>query len=104
MKIQAYLIISQSGSVRMVKGAPSLSNIEIAIKVNLNIPDSFFHRLIPVVDIDVPADAILSPGIESVVHMMSQEISEKLEVDVNDVEDGLKNALNNKENNEKEYD
>lgn len=44
MKIQNYLIVKSNGSVRVTKNKPALDFSEIAIHLNINVPDSLFKK------------------------------------------------------------
>jgi hypothetical protein len=97
MKIEAYLVINRGSSIRVVKQRPNLSNDEIAIKLNLEIPQEFFERIIPSVDILVPIDSMIKPDIEVVTRINAEMISKAMNLNVNDVQDGLKEMLEKQE-------
>jgi hypothetical protein len=58
MKIPFYLTVSQRGSVRATKTPASLDWDEIAIKIELNLPDQLFKRPFLQASIDIPASII----------------------------------------------
>ena len=60
MNIQAYLVISNTGTLRIVKTRPYLNSNEIALTLKLDIPQVFFARLMPTAEIVVPREAIVS--------------------------------------------
>lgn len=92
MKIQSYLVISSRGTLRMVKGRPALSNDEVAIQLNIDVPNSFFKRLIPVANLTIPDNAIFEVGAEVALSVTAQEVSDKLHIEQGAVLDGLKQA------------
>lgn len=96
MNINAYLIISRGGSLRVVKNRPYLNNDEIAVALNVNIPKVFFERLIPTVDINLPEEAIIDVNADIAVKQIAPEVAKSLGIEVQTVEDGLKTMLENK--------
>lgn len=110
MIIAGYIIIERKRSgvytyqkkytIRLVNGKPSLKPSEIALKLSIQVPDVFWDRVIPAVDIKVPENAILSPDIGSVLTITADEVSQKLNIDFQDVLDGLTESIRKK--NEKE--
>ena len=89
MKIKAFLIISSGGSLRVVKNRPALNNDEIAVNLNVDVPDIFFKRLIPSVNITLPAEAIIDLDAKTAVNQVAPRVAESLKIDVKTVEDGL---------------
>lgn len=89
MKINAYMVISDRGSIRVVKTRPELNNNEIAVNLNVEIPNIFFERLMPTINIKIPEEAVLKPDIEVAVAVAAFEVSDKLKLDFKEVEDGL---------------
>lgn len=96
MNIKAYLIISNSGTLRVVKGRPYLNNTEIAVTLDIDVPKVFFERLMPTVKIELPVEAIANPSTDAVVKISALEIADKLQLNVSDVEDGLRTMLEEK--------
>ena len=82
--------------ISCTQGKPGLTNRQIAIKVEIKVPNAFFERLTPVVKIELPQEAVVNPNIESVITLSALEISDKLNLDVTDVEDGLRTMINAK--------
>ncbi len=98
MIIKAYLVISSSGSLRVVKGRPYLNNNEIAVLLNMDVPKEFFERLIPLVNIQLPKEGVIEPDVETVLSITSREVAEKLKIEAAEVYDGLKDMLTKKDN------
>lgn len=106
-QISGYLVIEAtkgryntwySGRIdRVVKEKPSLSNNQIAVAVNINVPIAFFERLTPVINIDLPEEAVVNPEVESIINLSSYDIAEKLHLDVVDVQDGLRQMIKERE-------
>jgi hypothetical protein len=96
MNIKAFLVISRGGSLRVVKTRPYLNNSEIAVTLDINVPNVFFERLMPTVQIDLPVEAIANPSTDAIVKITALEIADKLQLDVTDVEDGLRAMLTEK--------
>ena len=96
MNIKAYLVISKSGTLRVVKNRPYLNNSEIAVKLEIDVPNVFFERLMPTIKIDLPVEAIANPSTDAVVFISALEIADKLQLNVSDVEDGLRTMLEEK--------
>jgi len=75
------------------KSKPSLSSNQIAVFIKVKVPVAFFERLTPVVEIELPEEAVVSPNIESVIKLSALEIADKLQLSVEGVEDGLRNLI-----------
>lgn len=93
MKIYGYLVIQNNSAVRWVKNKPSINNWEIAVMCNITIPDAFFDRLCPVINIELPESLIQQPDIEAIINISANEIAEKLRVSVEDATDGMRELL-----------
>lgn len=96
MNIQAFLVISRSGTLRVVKNRPYLNNDEIAVALNINVPKVFFERLIPSVDINLPEEALIDVGAEIAVKQIAPDVAKSLGLEVETVEDGLKTMIEEK--------
>ena len=96
MKIKSFLVISSSGSLRVVKNRPYLNNREIAVTLEIDVPNVFFNRLMPTVKIDLPVEAITNPSTDAVIKISAYEIADKLNLEVGAVEDGLRTMLEEK--------
>lgn len=92
-QINAFLIISKFGSLRVVKSRPFLNNTEIAIQLAIDIPQVFFERLMPVVNIKLHKEAVINTNMETVINITAQTIFDHLNLSVVDVEDGLRQLL-----------
>lgn len=64
MKAKIYLIADRRGVQRMTKKAPDLFRGELAIAVNVVVPDSAFREPILTANLAVPEDAVIHPVIE----------------------------------------
>lgn len=93
MKVTSYLFVSRSGNVRVNKTDTATNLNEVKVRVDLEIPDEFFRRPVPVVKIAIPREAVLDPTIESVVEITAKTVADALHVDRADVTDGLERAL-----------
>lgn len=102
MIVNAYLVItanrsryynSRSASLRVTKGAPDLNSNEIAVKLQINVPDTVFDRPIPTLKLDMPQDLVMNPDAEVVTQITAQTVAEALRLDVRTVEDGLVKML-----------
>lgn len=98
MKIECYIVINRSGSLRIYKMKPKLGSDEIAVRLNLTIPRSFFERLIPTADLIIPDEYAPKQDIEFITKLNSQKIAESLNLEADKVEDGLKQLLEEKFN------
>lgn len=78
---------------KVTKTKPAINNREIAIAVNITVPNAFFERLTPVIDIELPEEAVVNPNIQSVIKLTALEVADKLELNITDVEDGLRSLI-----------
>ena len=97
MKIKAYLYVDIYKNIRLKKTHTKPSPSEIVIELSVNIPEEFFKRPMPVVNIDIPKDFLIDPDFESVSHFAALEIADKLKLDLKLVEDGLLNLFKQKQ-------
>lgn len=77
MIITSYLVIKKNGyraSTRITKTVPSLDYNEIAVKINLQVPDELFSKPRLEASITVPKEAVSSPVIEAEVIDNIQDI------------------------------
>lgn len=93
MNVTAFLIISKSGHVRVNKTGTGSSPTDLTLKLAIKIPESFFKRPVPVVTIDVPNEILAGLETPTVVRMTAQTVATALDVNVEDVVDGLNVAL-----------
>lgn len=96
MKITRQLIVSRTGNVRMNQSGTGLKANEIAVEIRLDIPDGYFRKPHPVVDIKVPVGDE-PPPVEVVVATTSEAVANAMNVRIEDVRDGLMEALRRKE-------
>jgi len=61
--LSVYIVVSQSGSVRVTKGKPNMYQDEIAFKLSMSLPDGFWNRTIPEVKLEVDQASVLFPEI-----------------------------------------
>lgn len=102
MIINKYLKVSNKGKVILGSRRPApsyVSNNEIVLSVNIDIPDSYFSRPEPIITFTLPPLAIVSPGIKASIEIAAKEISKKLMVDKNDVINGIQSAVDKKNGN-----
>lgn len=58
MKIHAYLLIDQYGAIEVRKKPPAPHLRQVAIRLSIQISDSWFLRAVPTVDLIVPDDHV----------------------------------------------
>jgi len=87
--LDRYLIVGRKqryskATVRLTTKSPSLESYEVAIKINLDIPDELFTKPQLQASITVSKDAVSAPVIEAdVVDNISEIISKELGIDLN---------------------
>lgn len=67
MKIKTYLFVNSKGSVRIRKTKTSMGADEIAIQVDLTVPNQLFKKPQLQASISIPEDAVQTPVISSEV-------------------------------------
>lgn len=86
MKINRYLAIEKSrrgGSARITTQPPNLKRNEIAVLLNLDIPDALFEKPQLQASITIPDDAVTQPIIDaSVVDNIEVVLQQELGVDL----------------------
>lgn len=83
MNVEFYLVVNERGSVRTVKNKPGLDWNEVAIKLDLKLPDALFEKPHLSASINVGDDAVNTPNIEAdVVSNIEQSILEHTGVEV----------------------
>lgn len=108
--VSGYLVIEArksyggySGRIaKITSGQPSLTNSQIAVKVNVNVPNAFFERLTPVINIELPGEAVVNPDVQTVIDLTAIEVADKLKLEVVDVQDWLKQLVEAKTKNNEE--
>ena len=99
MIVTSYLYVSSAGNVRSTKTKQSARANEIRIEVKLDIPDAFFKRPSPVVSIAIPPSESPVP-IADIVASTAETVAQALRVEVDDVQDGLFEAIRRREEGE----
>lgn len=94
MKITANLFINPNGNLRVTKKDASSYPSELAVKLVIDVPDVFFNRPMPIVNLSIPKEYLISPDKEVVAKWIAPEIAEALKIEVKEIEDGLINAIN----------
>jgi hypothetical protein len=77
MKINKWLTISNKGQARITASKPRLSQNEIAMNLNIEIPDALFQRPRLIASITVPDEAAVTDVIQSIVFDNVQEVIEQ---------------------------
>lgn len=85
-------------SLEIKNKKPALNNDQIAVLLKMEVPREFFERMIPVAELNLPKEAILTLDQATIVSLTAPEISEKLKISLEDAEDGLKQMLSKKQN------
>lgn len=93
MKVSGYLIVGYDpnrrgkASLRITKTMPGLDWDEIAVKLNLELPDELFIKPHLQADITIPADSVSPPHIEAetindIEEVVSRELGVKLDLSI----------------------
>lgn len=93
MRLTAYLFVSSVGGVRVTKTAVKPRPNEIGVTLKIEIPNKFYDRPNPSVNIQVPEEYLVNPNAQIVAHMVAPEIATALKLDVEKMEDGLLTML-----------
>jgi len=83
--------------VKILREKPALNSDEIAVLLKMEVPQEFFERMIPVAELKLPKDTILTLDQATIVSLVAPELSEKLKISLQDAEDGLQLMLKQKE-------
>ena len=67
MKDTVFLIVSPQGVQRIRKQVTGLGPYEVAVRLEVTIPDSAFDELSPTARLDIPAEAIMRSDIDVAV-------------------------------------
>lgn len=89
MKVKANLFISNNGDLRVTKKYTAANPRELAVQLIIDIPDVFFYRPMPKVELAIPEEYLIDPGTEIVAKWVAPNIAEALKLEVKTVEDGL---------------
>ena len=93
MKVTAYLFINSNGGLRVTKKDAAAYPSELGVHLVVDVPDVFFRRPMPRVDVQVPEEFLINPKSEIVASMVATPLAEALKLDVATVEDGLLTML-----------
>lgn len=77
MKVKKWLTIGRNGSARITKGKPGLDWDEIAIQLDIELPDALFQRPRLAASITVPEEAAATDVIDTIVADNVQEAIEQ---------------------------
>lgn len=83
------------------KNPPYLNSDEVSFRLKINLPDDFFKRIIPLIEVDIPKEAIYNPDAELSLDLLSAEVAEKLKLEASEVKDGLTELLKQKIENDR---
>lgn len=89
MKVKANLFIDNRGGLRVTKQSTGAYPSELAVQLVIDVPDIFFTRPIPIVELSIPEAYLINPNEEVVANWVAPEIAENLKLDVKVVTDGL---------------
>lgn len=67
MKVKAFLVVNENGAIRAVKSYQALNLNEVAVQINLEVPDQLFRKPAIVADLVIPDDAVQAPTIDAEV-------------------------------------
>lgn len=92
MKIKAFLVVNDRGGLRVVKTFPHLDFDEVAVQLNLELPDELFRKPTMVADLVIPKDAVQRPNInvevtESIAEAIRSATGVEVRISVPDPED-----------------
>lgn len=100
MKVLANLFIRNDGSIRITKKDKSAYPTELAVQLVLDVPDVFFKRPMPIVNLSIPDEFLINPDKKVTANWIAPEIAEALKIDVKAVQDGLVAAINESRKND----
>lgn len=89
MKVYANLFIDSKASVRVTKNSTYAHPNELAVQLVVDVPDVFFKRPMPRVELNIPEEYLVDPGKEIVAKWIAQDISDAIKIEAKTVEDGL---------------
>lgn len=64
MKDICYLVFNKRGVLGLKKNPPQLDRGEFAVRLKVDIPDTYFATAYPIVELTVPESAVIAPVIE----------------------------------------
>jgi hypothetical protein len=63
MKDVCYLVLNSAGIQSLRKTRPALSAGQVAVRLVVEVDDSYFRRAIPTAELTIPADYLIEPEI-----------------------------------------
>lgn len=78
MTIQKYLVINNRGSARIVERVPALKGNEVAMRLELSLPDELFQRPIVKASISIPKTAVPQVKLDATVTDNVQRIIQEV--------------------------
>lgn len=100
MLVKANLFIDNRGGIRVTKQSTGAYANELAVQLVVDVPDVFFNRPMPRVELSIPEEYLINPGAEVTAKWVAQDVSDALKLEVKTVEDGLLTMIKNKEKEE----
>jgi len=87
MKIKRYLVVgkqpNKAPNARLTVSSPSLDSHEVAVLINLDIPDELFTKPQLQASITVPVDSVTAPTIDAeVIDNIQETVSKAIGVDL----------------------
>jgi len=76
MKTRFYVAVGARGAARLTKGKPRMRAGEVAVAINLEIPDSAFRSPFVEANIEVPEGFIIKPELEAWLEPIEDEEGE----------------------------
>lgn len=89
MNIPLYLFIDRNKSIRITKKDARPNPTELGMQIILEIPDVFFRRPIPKVNLQLDQQFFLDPSQEVTAKFIAPEVAQAMALEVKAVEDGL---------------
>lgn len=97
MKIKANLFIDSKGKLRVTKIDNRAYTSELAVQLIIDVPDLFFKRPMPKVELSIPEEYLINPDAEVVAKWVAEDVADALKLEVSTVQDGLLTMLKSKE-------
>lgn len=101
MKVNANLFIDNRGGLRMTKKYTGAYANELAVQLVIDVPDVFFNRPMPKVELNIPESFLIDPGAEVAAKWVAQDVADALKIEVKTVEDGLLAMIKEKQESDK---
>lgn len=97
MKIKANLFIDNKGKLRVTKIDNRAYTSELVVQLIIDVPDLFFKRPMPKVELSIPEEYLINPDAEVVAKWVAEDVADALKLEVSTVQDGLLTMLKSKE-------